>query len=184
MNVGRYALPAAIPPIPRSRGPRTSRRYRDRGAPYCRGEEPSSCAPRLANPWCARRVKPQECARLAAKVSPHAGDRRPPRPSPSVRDPKSRRKGRVAGRGTRSGRGNRATATWRSGADGGTRSAHVRRRPGARKGCARDHARFAETPAPTLWDATFESVPKRRGDLGDGKRPTRSFRAGGARGVG
>ena len=34
---------------------------------------------------------------------------------------------------------------------------------GARKACARDAARFGGSPAPTLWDATFKSVPQRRG---------------------
>ena len=34
---------------------------------------------------------------------------------------------------------------------------------GALKGCARDRARFGGNPAPTLWDATFKSVPQRGG---------------------
>ena len=48
------------------------------------GSRRRSSAASLAAPLCARWVLRQGCACLAAKASPHAGDRRPPGPFPCV----------------------------------------------------------------------------------------------------
>ena len=57
----------------------------------------------------------------------------------------------------------------------GTRPGGTRWQPGARKGCARDRARFGGNPAPTLWDATFKSVPQRGGVNGRARPGGRAF---------
>ena len=49
---------------------------------------------------------------------------------------------------------------------------------GAPRGCARDRARFGGNPAPTLWDATFKSVPQRRGAAHVSRRVSRPGGAG------